>query len=67
MISRRQTLGLGVSAAAALVAGPAAAQTYPDRPVNLIVMAPAGGSTDVGARIVSSIAEKQFGLSLIHI
>jgi tripartite-type tricarboxylate transporter receptor subunit TctC len=65
MINRRQTLGLGASAAAALVAGPAAAQTYPSRPVNLIVMAPAGGSTDVGARIVSSIAEKQFGQPIV--
>ncbi len=65
MISRRQTLGLGVSAAAALVTGPAAAQTYPDRPVNLIVMAPAGGSTDVGGRIVSNIAEKLFGQPIV--
>ncbi|MFM9846927.1 MAG: Bug family tripartite tricarboxylate transporter substrate binding protein [Hyphomicrobiaceae bacterium] len=65
MISRRETLGLGVSAAAALVAGPVAAQIYPDRPVNLIVMAPAGGSTDVGARIVAAIAEKQFGQPIV--
>ena len=38
---------------------PAVAQTYPDRPINLIVMAPAGGPTDVAARVLGSIAEKE--------
>lgn len=37
---------------------PAAAQDYPVRPINLIVMATAGGPTDVAARILGGIAEK---------
>ena len=48
-------LALGLISAAA---GAATAQTYPDRPINLIVAAPAGGLTDVGARVVASIAER---------
>ena len=39
----------------------AAAQEFPARPVQLMVAFPAGGSTDVGARIVAAIAEKELG------
>ena len=38
--------------AALLVAGPAAAQTYPSRPITVVVPFPAGGPSDVVARIV---------------
>ena len=38
----------------------ARAQTFPDRPINLIVQAPAGGPTDVAGRILAGIAEKEF-------
>lgn len=34
---------------------------YPIRPVSLIVAFPAGGSTDIGARILASVAEKKLG------
>src|SRR5438128_7813155 len=40
------SLGLGWS-------GPAAAQTYPSRPINLIVPFPAGGATDTLARFLA--------------
>lgn len=33
------------------------AQSYPPKPVSLMVAYPAGGSTDVGARILAGIAE----------
>ncbi|MGE0699977.1 MAG: Bug family tripartite tricarboxylate transporter substrate binding protein [Hyphomicrobiaceae bacterium] len=65
MIDRRRTLGLGAGLAAALATGPARAQAYPSRAINLIVMAPAGGSTDVGARIVATIAEKLAGQPIV--
>ncbi len=59
MLIRRRTL-LAASAATA-VASPAFAQNYPRRAVQLIVAFPAGGSTDVGARILAAAAEKDFG------
>jgi tripartite-type tricarboxylate transporter receptor subunit TctC len=59
MFIRRRTL-LTASAAAA-IASPALAQNYPRRAVQLIVAFPAGGSTDVGARILAAAAEKDLG------
>jgi len=46
-------------------AGYAAAQDYPTRPITLQVPWPAGGSTDIGARIVAAIAEKKFGQPIV--
>src|SRR5262245_41181949 len=59
MLIRRRTL-LAASAATA-IASPAIAQNYPRRAVQLVVAFPAGGSTDVGARILAGMAEKDFG------
>jgi tripartite-type tricarboxylate transporter receptor subunit TctC len=41
------------------------AQDYPTKPLTLQVPYPAGGSTDVGARIVASIAEKMIGQPIV--
>jgi tripartite-type tricarboxylate transporter receptor subunit TctC len=49
----------------ALAAGPVFAQAYPTKPVQLMVAYPAGGSTDVAARILAAIAEKQLGQSIV--
>lgn len=68
-ISRRRLAAAMAATALALAAlpapAPAVAQDWPTRPVNLIVMAPAGGPTDVAARILASIAEKELGRSLV--
>ena len=56
-----------------VIAGPlwgasvAGAQTldYPTKPIILQVPWPAGGSTDVGARIVAAIAEKKMGQPIV--
>jgi tripartite-type tricarboxylate transporter receptor subunit TctC len=40
-------------------------QGYPTKPISLMVAYPAGGSTDVGARILASIAEKDLGQPLV--
>src|SRR5262245_24272535 len=56
------------AAGAALVLAAAsvrAQQNFPNKPVQLMVAYPAGGSTDVGARIVASIAEKLLGQPII--
>jgi tripartite-type tricarboxylate transporter receptor subunit TctC len=41
------------------------AQGYPTKPVSLMVAYPAGGSTDVGAWILASIAEKDLGQPIV--
>jgi tripartite-type tricarboxylate transporter receptor subunit TctC len=48
-----------------ILANPAYPQGYPTKPVSLMVAYPAGGSTDVGARIVAFIAEKDLGQPLV--
>jgi tripartite-type tricarboxylate transporter receptor subunit TctC len=56
-----------------LVAGPlwgaslagAQALNYPTKPIILQIPWPAGGSTDVGARIVAAIAEKKMGQPIV--
>jgi len=48
-----------------LVTGPSMAADFPARPVQLMVAYPAGGSTDVAARIVAAIAEKQLGQTIV--
>jgi tripartite-type tricarboxylate transporter receptor subunit TctC len=42
-----------VAIAAVLAAGSAFAQSYPNKPVKIVVPFPAGGVTDIGARIVA--------------
>lgn len=65
MACRRNFLGL---AAVALLAGalPAHAQsTYPTRPVSLIVPFPAGGSTDLVARVVAEKMSALLGQQIV--
>ena len=41
------------------------AQAFPTKPLQLMVAYPAGGSTDIAARIVAAIAEKDLGQSIV--
>jgi tripartite-type tricarboxylate transporter receptor subunit TctC len=53
---------------AALATAPAMAQkAFPERPIQLMVAYPAGGSTDIGARILAGIAEKAIGQPIVVI
>jgi tripartite-type tricarboxylate transporter receptor subunit TctC len=49
----------------ALFVGSLYAADYPTRPITLQIPYPAGGSTDVGGRIVASIAEKAIGQPIV--
>ncbi len=64
-MSRFATATLGAALALAAIAGAAAQQDYPTRPIQLMVAFPAGGSTDIGARVVASIAEKELGQPIV--
>ncbi len=55
-MSRFATAIAGIATAFALSAAGASAQDFPTRPIQLMVAFPAGGSTDIAARIVASIA-----------
>jgi tripartite-type tricarboxylate transporter receptor subunit TctC len=46
-------------------AAPSIAQSYPDKPIQMMVAFPPGGSTDVAARIVAAIAEKAIGQPIV--
>lgn len=59
---RRTLLAALAGAAAFAAAGPAAAQTWPNRPITMIVPWGAGGGTDATARMIASLLEKQLGV-----
>jgi tripartite-type tricarboxylate transporter receptor subunit TctC len=46
-------------------ATPLHAQTYPNRPIKLVVPFGPGGPTDVAARIVAQVAQSAFGQSMV--
>jgi len=50
---------------ASLVCGTAAAQQFPSKPVHLIVVTAAGGTTDITARLVGRHMEKRLGQPVI--
>src|ERR1700752_3244205 len=50
----------------AALTGPATAQQdFPNKPIQLMVAFPPGGSTDIAARVVASIAEKALGQPIV--
>jgi tripartite-type tricarboxylate transporter receptor subunit TctC len=65
-LPRRQFLQMAaVVAASPALSGTAGAQTYPTRPVHLIVGLAAGGGTDLIARIVAERLSEHFGRQFI--
>jgi tripartite-type tricarboxylate transporter receptor subunit TctC len=58
-------LMLGALALAAMHAGTASAQSYPSRPIRVIVPQPPGGGTDIVARVVSDKLSQQLNQQVI--
>lgn len=52
-------------AVAALAAGPVLAQTWPDRPVKIVVPFPAGGTADAVPRIVADWLSRKWGQPVV--
>ena len=67
VLRRRAMLGLGALAMlAGWMPGPAGAQSeYPSRPVTLVVPFPAGGSTDLVARLIASGMTEHLGQQIV--
>jgi tripartite-type tricarboxylate transporter receptor subunit TctC len=58
-------LAAGIAAAIVGLAGAAAAQTFPSRPIRLIVTFPPGGSTDTMARTLQPSLERSLGQPIV--
>ena len=62
---RRFLLTAGAAACAAALGRTASAQTYPARPVRIIVATTAGGSTDIAARLIAQWLTEKLGQSFV--
>src|SRR6476646_1365822 len=60
MITRRNALTLAALPFGLAVSGIARAQSYPAKPVRFVVPFPAGGSTDVAARLIAECLTRAF-------
>jgi tripartite-type tricarboxylate transporter receptor subunit TctC len=60
-LRRRQFLHVAAGAAVAALPRTAMAETYPSRPVRLIVGLPPGNSPDIGARLIGQMLSERLG------
>jgi tripartite-type tricarboxylate transporter receptor subunit TctC len=65
MMSRIVTATIAAALALGASTGDVGAQTFPNRPIQLMVAFPAGGGTDIAGRILAAIAEKSFGQPVV--
>jgi tripartite-type tricarboxylate transporter receptor subunit TctC len=65
MVTRRHfTRMLAALPFAAVQTGSAQAQSYPAKPIRFVVPFPAGGSTDVGGRLIAEHLSRRFGVQV---
>jgi tripartite-type tricarboxylate transporter receptor subunit TctC len=60
-----RVLAASILAASILTTGPASAQSYPDRPVTMLVAFPPGGVDDTIARMIQPALEKALGQTVV--
>src|ERR1700704_4725053 len=63
--SARLLVGLALSFACGVLTGAASAQSYPTRPITLVVPFPAGGGNDALARLVAERMSKALGQQVV--
>lgn len=63
--SRRHVLALAAAAAGAIRTRPAQAQAWPARAITLVVPYTAGGSSDIGARLLNGELGRQLGQNVV--
>ncbi|VCU69991.1 Tripartite tricarboxylate transporter family receptor [Pigmentiphaga humi] len=63
--ARRWTFALGALVLAALLPGPGAAQTYPAKPITLVVPFAPGGPTDASARAIAQALGPRLGQQMV--
>ena len=61
----KRTLFAALLAVCCVSSGPALAQSYPTRPITMVVAYPPGGSTDGLARIVGAAMAKNLGQQVV--
>ncbi len=62
---RRSLLGLAAGLAVCAPVGQALAQTYPSKPITLVIPFPPGGPTDLVARVLAKKLGEQMGQSVV--
>src|ERR1700678_1626783 len=60
-----RALAASILAACLLASGSASSQTYPDRPITMLVPFAPGGATDAIARIIQNSLEKSLGQPIV--
>jgi tripartite-type tricarboxylate transporter receptor subunit TctC len=62
---KRVSLAAAMTVALVGMLTPAAAQNFPNRPIKILVGFPAGGPSDVPARVIADKLQKSLGQSVV--